>query len=353
MKPKLQAMKNSTTRNLVALGIGVLLGTTLAAQAGDPGRKEVALQAAPTAREQLDKTVLRLEARTGLDLALHHEMVDLLRATPDLVAEIPGILLSGKASLDTSAALIRGLEEIGSPAAQEALIAIQSQGAQRHMDRLRAVMSLGAVEFPTEAAISGLWSAAGERLEPNSLDLSNTALLALGAAGSRLRGRKPEAYDALSARLVAELRGASDSPKRAMTLKAIGNLHDSRLGAVVSEHLFDTSAPVRASAAHSLGMLKDVAQRDLLAMLLPAEPRGAVRAAMTDALREMPADGLSLRTVNGMALNEPNPAARALMVKYLVAHLHEFEEARPTLLEMTATDPSNQVRILASYCLRH
>ena len=52
-------------------------------------------------------------------------------------------------------------------------------------------------------------------------------------------------------------------------------------------------------------------------------------------------------------IGERHPHARASMVRYLVDHFHEYAPARGTLLELTATDSSQQVRILASYALRN
>jgi len=56
--------------------------------------------------------------------------------------------------------------------------------------------------------------------------------------------------------------------------------------------------------------------------------------------------------VNALASTEADHGARAQMVLYLVEHLGEFDGARATLTEMTATNPPQKVRRLASYCLR-
>jgi hypothetical protein len=309
-----------------------------------------------SARQRLDECLMRLEETAGgpvaASLTPYHELLDLLRSTPGLIESVPAVLQAGAGSLDGSDALIRGLEEIGTGAAQEALLAIPSDGSLRHTDRLRAIIALGGVESPTEAAFAGLWALAGQRSDPASLDLSNTALLALGSAGSRLVDA-PERRAAVRSGLVDRLRATEDVGERTMLLKAIGNLRDVTLGGLVVESLFDESAPVRAAAAWTLGALQDVANRDTLAMQLPAEPRGAVRAAMAEALLRLPPSDLALQAVNGLTRNERNHQARAMMVRYLVKHLHAFEEARPTLLERVATDPTPQVRLLASYVLRH
>ena len=86
----------------------------------------------------------------------------------------------------------------------------------------------------------------------------------------------------------------------------------------MASYLHAESAPVRASAAQSLGLLGDESKRELLVELLPKEARGAVRAAMASALRELPAQESSLRAVLDIVQNERNHEARTMMVRYLV-----------------------------------
>jgi HEAT repeat protein len=337
---------------LGALVISTLLPVAASAQGGPAARTGTAAPEAGSPREQLAATLVRLEEREGQDPLVYRELSTLLRGAPDLVRDIPGLLRSGRASLDSSATLIFALEDIGSPEAQEALVAIQFDGSQRHLDRLRAVVSLGAVKEPTDEALGSLSAMALVRVDWPSTDLSNTALLSLGVGGGLLREQASLSYPQQRDWLVDHLYACSSPAETAMTLKAVGNLHDPALGDQVVYFLYSASAPVRACAAQALGALGDVSKRELLTDLLPEERFGAVRSAMTDALRELPASPHSLRTVLGLVRREPHNEARALMVSYLVDHLHDFEQARSTLREMTASDPSNEVRLLASISLR-
>lgn len=344
-----RTMKQSTLQPTSIVLATLLAATFLAPAQAAQGGGRPARPAAATA-ERLDAVVLRLEARTGPDHALYRELTALLRETPGLMRDVPALL--GGTGLDTSDTLILALEDIGSVEAQEALASILSAATQRRMDRLRAAMALGAVESPGEASLASLWAVSRQRSDPRSVDVSNTALLALGSAGGRLRRSSSPGYAALRDALVQRLRAAPDPAERAMTLKAVGNLHDPALGDEVAFYLQSDSAPVRASAAQSLGLLGDESKRDLLVGLLPAEPRGAVRAAMADALRLFTADKRSLGAMLAVVRDERHHEARALLVSYLVEHLDEYEHSLDTLRGMAFEDPSNRVRLLASTALR-
>ena len=137
-----------------------------------------------------------------------------------------------------------------------------------------------------------------------------------------------------------------------MLLKAVANLQDPGLRGELEAYLLDASAPVRASAAQSLAVLGSQDSRPALLGALEVEPRGIVRAAFVASMRFMPADELALRTVHARVLDEPHPEARAEMVRYLLAHLDTFEEARPTLRHLFHNDPTKRIRMLAAAALR-
>ena len=344
-------MKATTMKHFIALGlltlvVSTMLSTAVSAQVPGPGPS-----AGGSPDAKFDAIIERLQAREGQDLKLYRELNDLLLDTPGLMATIPGIVRSGQVSLATSDTLIFAIEDVGSPAAQTLLVSILADGGQRQMDRLRGVMALGAQKAPTGATIDSLWAAAGQRFAPNDVDISNTALLALGVIGDTLRVTSAPTYAPLRDGLVGWLHGAADPFERAMALKAIGNTHDAALGNDVAVYLFDSSVSSRASAAQAIGMIRDGTKLHVLAGMLEDEPRGAVRAQVTEALRQIPADQASLQAVLARVQFDPHPEARAQMVSYLVEHLGEFEQARDTLRTMTFKDPTKRVRMLASASL--
>lgn len=343
-------MKHFLTTALFTLAVTASLSGTAFSQVGRPSAGSSAPEAPPVARP-LERIVADLEASTQQNPQLYFELHALLLASPELVAEIPGRLKLGEANLDASAVLIYALEDIDTTETQAALVSIHADRGQRHMDRLRAAVSLGSVKVPTEASLASLWAAAERWSDPESVDVANTSLLALGRAGRSLREAWDPRHERVRDDLLRRLRSTPRRSERAMTLKALGNLRDLTLGGEISNYLVDESAPVRATSAQALGMLGDATHRELLVELLPEEVHGAVRCARVEALRQIPADPQSLGAVHVLAQCEPHTESRAQMVRYLVEHVREFDQSIETLRWMTFNDPSNQVRLLASSVL--
>jgi HEAT repeats len=324
-----------------SLTVVVLLLLTVASRA----------QVAPAAPAGLADVLTRLEQRSSPSLALNAELEQLLRDEPALVASVPGLLRQGSLKSATTDVLIHVLEVIGSADAQRALGEILADPAQDHLDRLRAVVALGAVAAPTGDSLDTLWQATGARTDPKAIDVANTALLALGVAGSTLRQQSPAQYPALREELLSRMHGTGDQLERTLVLKAVGNLQDDSVGSQVMPFLADASAPVRASAAQSLGLMRCEASAPVLAGQLGTEPSGAVRIAIVTSLTRLQGTADAIVAVHDQLLIDPNPAARAVMVTYLGEHLDQLPAARPTLELLMLSDPARQVRLLAAKAL--
>lgn len=337
-------------------GLLVLGSATLSAQVRIPATASEPVQAttpvplsAAEARIRLDQLVVEFDSRTERsdNTDLTRELRLLLTRQPELVPTVPEMLLKSRPASHTSGLVILALEQVGTPEAQAALRDVHADRNQAHIDRLRAAIAAGSVDAPTAEAVTGLWYTAQSRTDSREVDVSNTALLALGVAGSTLRLDSPEAYPAVRDGLFAIAHGTKDSTERVVVLKAIGNLGDESLGTGVSQFLFDPLVPVRAAAAQALGLMVDDSSRDTLLYVLENEPRGVVRSEIVRTLRKLPADHGSLRIVHQMVASESHVEARAMMVSYLVEHLDEFESARKTLQDLARNDATKRVRMLA------
>ncbi len=307
----------------------------------------------PQTEPTLSDFSARFEARSGNDLALSLEFVNALRDDSGMASAVPALLRGGGVSTDASRTMLHSLERAGTSAAQRALVTVFSDPAQRHLDRLRAVVAAGGVAAPTKETLDGLWGAANQRHDPQAVDVANTALLAIGVVGSTYRDLQPKSYPAVRDSLVGSLGMAADPIERSMLLKALGNLHDPVVGFDANVYLFDSSATVRASAADALGFMGAEDSRDLMLSVLVDEPRGVVRAALVEGLSSLTADAGALGIVHEVILDEAHPGARAHMAAYLGEHLDLIPEARETLEAMMRTDPSNRIRILAASTLSH
>jgi len=308
-------------------------------------------QAPQDAATGLADVLARLDRLPAPSLALNAELEALLRDQPVLVAGVPALLRPGSLRSATADVLIHVLEVIGSDEAQRALGEILADPAQAHLDRLRAVIALGAVAAPGAEALEALWQASAARHDPRSVDLANTALLALGVAGSTLRRQAPTQYPPLREALLGRMFGTGDLLERTLLLKAVGNLQDESLGAEVLPFLADGSAPVRAGAAQSQGLMRSRDAAPLLAARLGVEPSGPVRLALAASLNRLQPGVAELGAVHEQLRVEPDPAARAAMVRCLGEHLEQLPEARPTLEDLMLHDRARQVRLLAAAAL--
>ncbi len=333
--------------------------TTAIVAAFSAGSPAFALGQTPTPQtesiapgERLDSLVDRLNVRTSSDPALTVELETHLRDHPELLVEVPTRLRAGAVSSDAARTVIFAVEQVGTLGAQEALIQIQGDPGQRQLDRLRSVLSLGALGSPSMLSVATLWSVADTRVDGSSVELSNGALLGLGISGNKLWHGGSDSYPDIRDGLVARLHTAGDSHLRCMAMKAVGNLHDPALVEDVSAYLFDELPTVRVTAAQSVSRLGASAKRGLIAELLRSEPRGIVRGEYVKTLRGLDAESDALQIVHGMVMREAHPEARAQMVEFLVENLGGFPEARATLLDIARSDPTTRIRVLASAALR-
>jgi hypothetical protein len=340
-------MIRTRTTNLRAAAILLALGTSAMAQA-DPA---VGFEARVEPLEQLDAVIKELDDLGGQGPVTFRRLEAMLAARPALAAEIPVILRAGAVGDTTQATLVRSLEVTGSAHAQSALRTIYRDPGQKHMNRLRGIIGAAGLVEPRPESIEGLWSVALQRSHPADVDLSNTAQLALGALGSTLRrSGKTTRYGQVRAGLVTSLHTTANPLERSVLLKAVGNTLDPELHADVLPYLHDEHAPVRASAAQSLGMLREDATLGLLIDRLHTEERGVVRAALVRAIARLsPTEGAVLE-IHALMPVERHPTARGAMVTYLGQHQGMVPAIRGTL-EHALGDDSQLVRDLAAEAL--
>ena len=292
--------------------------------------------------------VARFEARTGNDLKLNQELCDLLRAEPGLLASVPALLRSGSVSSDASAGLILGLERAATPEAQATLATIADDPLQRHLDRLRAVVANGAISTPTNATLGHLWGLSATRADPASVDLANTALLALGVSAGNLRVTAPTRYPDVREALLVSVAASRSDNERCNALKGVGNTGDASLAGVVETWLTATAVTVRASAALALGLLRSESSRAVLLSRLREEDHGSVRTNLMFALRRLAVDVDTLDAVHALVTLEPHAVARAEMLEYLIEHKDQVAGLRETLELLMHHDPTRRNRILAA-----
>jgi hypothetical protein len=295
-------------------------------------------------RRLLDSLVARLDA--GEDSAdVRRALEELLLQVPALADLVPEMIDESRLKDHTAATLLHVLELAGTPESQEALTCVLNDGRRSRVSRLRAIVALGGVVHPTKETMAQLWTCFADRSHELGVDLSNTAVLALGCMSRSLRDVDPERYEQSKSRLLEALRGGFDSRQVSMVLKALGNSGDPSLVDSISPYLDASVSSVRSAAAQSLGGMDRPDTRTLLTRHLARETNGWARAAIAESLVRLAAPPpATLELANEMVRSEKDTVARLALVKLLAANLRTYPAARATLSRLLETEEDETIR---------
>lgn len=114
---------------------------------------------------------------------------------------IPALFLKNEINSGAVASIINALELSGTPEAQKALISIIRGNHQLPLDRIRAIVALGGIQNPTTNTLNTLWNQVGKRATPLSIEMSNTAALALRNISKALKVKNPTLSMKINSRL--------------------------------------------------------------------------------------------------------------------------------------------------------
>ena len=297
------------------------------------------------AAADLQTCVARLDAATENRSQWIHHLRDLLQMDGELPFVLLEALKTQELSDRTRADLYLALELAGTTEAQAALSSVIENPDSMPLDSLRAIVALGAVARPNAASLESLWQAALTAEREGDAQVASTATLALGTAGSTLRGTDEDSYASLRASLVSGASDAADPERRTTFVLALGNTGDATLSPEIVSYLDDDDPRVRRAAARATEQVGagDVAEE--LMLHLEQEPNSIVRAAVASALvswEEPPSTAMeSIRTLIG---GERDETVRLQMARVLGKNLSSFPENRPVLAGMLRTEQSKQMR---------
>ncbi len=278
---------------------------------------------------------------------------ELMTNYPDVAFDLIEYIEQPHIKGGTAALLIHAMERAGTPEAQEALVMIMEDPSSfRHWNQIRAIVALGGVETATDEALTALLNISRNRVEGETLDLSNTALVAVGSIGSTFRDSDPDRAGWVREELSMSLQSGGDSTEAGMVLKAMGNMGDPALANEIIPYLNHNSSFVRASAAETLGRTGTEKNITLLTDQLIVEKSAMVRSAIVTGMVNIDnPSSKSLDMVNRMIMNEPDSDTRYRMVKYLGENVNMYPEGVNTLQRLLITDHSKQVRTYAATVL--
>jgi HEAT repeat protein len=297
------------------------------------------------ARKQILATVRELDTTTQGRLVVIHRLRDLLRVDPSLPALILNALKTEELSDRTRADLYLALEQAGSESAQQALVAVITDGSWPLTDGMRAIVAMSGVEQPTTESIRALWDMAQYSSADERQRMANAATFALGSIGNTLNQANNPEYATLRSGLLSNALGGGDVTRRSNYITALGNTHDTTLANDVVILLDDPDPAIRRAAALSLGALGTDQVADRLVSQYGSDDNGYVRAAIAESLQSWTSP-----TASAMAMfrqkvrTEANESTRYNIAVLLGENLDKFPENETVLREIIRNEPSKRIR---------
>jgi HEAT repeat protein len=242
--------------------------------------------------------------------------------------------------------LVDALSGSGIAEAQAALAAIAAEPAVDPTLRLSAIQYLGLQPSPTPAAVAGL------RALLDDHDLSQAALLALGACARGLRPTAPDKTKELVGELQTRLARASDVKSRQDLVVALGNAGDPSSLPALRALIDEKGAALRTPAIEALRFIADPAVDPLLGSLLGRPGDTSTRFAAISAIRFRDVGPFAVQLAE-VARHDPIETVRRAAIDLLGSHLGDLPALRPLLEEVAHGDPARSNRdVAAGYLAR-
>jgi hypothetical protein len=256
------------------------------------------------------------------------ELEEYITLYPESTHQLYGYIKNSQDRL--SAHLINVLENSSTKEAQELLVKIASDSEFEHVDNLRAIIALGGVENPQNSSIEHLWLRYMMREDKEQKELSDTAILSLGALSKK-------AEDPQGIR--EKIRGAfydaqSVSQKRAILL-GMQNADSKEFSSEIDDALKDNNSLVRSTAVKALRSIDSDETREKLYALFDADEHRRVRKAILSTLRSIKTDKNLMQKARENLFKEDDNLIRKDIIKYLYKNKELYPQNIDTLQEFS------------------
>lgn len=295
--------------------------------------------------DKLEKLSLLPTIKSMSDIPTVNDMIKMkrfLEGNAEGIQRIPDIIYNEDLSVMQKQLLLSVLGMIANDDAQRSLLTITSESKFHINDRLGAVMSVATLSRPLITDLeSWLFEGLGS-LEQNSniLDVSSSAVLAIGSIAEELKEHYPVESTALSEELSAALATADNYQKKYILL-SLGNTHDSEHVETITAYLGDPDATLRLAAAESLAYMDGKAAEDKLAEAYASETESGVKLAVLKSLRNREKlDQHTVAAVIAEAENELQSNVRKEIVGVIADHIIDQPALKVTLEKMLKNEQS-------------
>lgn len=314
-----------------------------------PSRVSLAEQRqAETFNKQYNQTELRLEQMVRHIGERHNRQAvqafrRFLALFPEETFRIPDLITHGALTDRQHAQILNSLGVVGTPEAQEVLLALIEDPDRSDITRFRAAISFSSIAAPLAKAVQeDLFSRVDRLKAPEDTEINGTLVMSIGTIARNIQDDFPEE----SREMVMELKNCLPAKTETQTrylIKALGNSGDERVIPEISNYLSDDAPRLREAAARALSHMPpdqiDASLQDSLA----SETDTAVLTAIVQTLSEAPISRESNAVIGTRALRrETGHDARRAMIAVLSKNMDRFPQNRQVLSEMLPKETSRE-----------
>jgi hypothetical protein len=231
--------------------------------------------------------------------------------------------------------------------AQEVITDIINDMSYEPILRFYSVVAIGQMKYPTLDSVQTLINVANQKdNEKFSMDISNSAILALGTISNSLKGIKDDVVDIIKDDLKNKLKSTRDPAELSIILQALGNSKNEEFAPEIIPYLAADDSNLRAMAAYSLRDMDDEESLSSLVKSLDKEESPNVKDFILTSLSNRKASEESIKYVKNAISKENNKDVRYNMFKYLIANKEQYRGIDSYLKDSLENDITNKERVL-------
>ncbi|MSQ96432.1 MAG: hypothetical protein EXR98_18020 [Gemmataceae bacterium] len=342
-REKLETPEQKSLRaNLKAAATAQLLSTP-----GDRSKADAAMYKQELGDDTLDslmKTLAKIQAdsESGADdTKLYLKFKALLHLRPDAALHIGKELAVLKTKGPAFPMLCGALSSVGNDHAQSALQAAIAARPDDWEALMELIPAISMVEAPTQATEQTLRDLVQKALDPQ---IRSTAHLSLGIVARALADTDPARSNRILLETLKNIGGAAAPDARRQNLLVLGNIGANEALPVITKHLTDEDAPVRAAAAIALRWLESDDIDGLLVKALTNDTNEGVRQEVVNALGYRPMTAFTFAAHKTALAKDASAHVRKSLLRNVAQAHRGFSEARVILADVAQNDSSEDVR---------
>lgn len=275
-----------------------------------------------------------------------------LSVHPEAIATLLQQIRSGAIDPKLHSLLFLALERTGTLAAEKALGAAMADRGMTTQNRMRAAAALQDIPRPSEGTAKVLVDQARQQGSADDVQVSRSALLALGALSHRTIDRQPEVTALARSELRSHLQSAQSPEEVRTVLAAMGNAGDKELVVELGKYRQADSEQVRASAADAYRRVDRTTMEPELRDWLGKEESGRVRSAIASSLVERLREDHTAASAETVAIaatrlsSESDPRARGALIELLGTAAASDAKAKQALVAQFPRETVVELKVL-------